>query len=161
MSALTIPPTSPVELVAMSAGGAHFGVPVMRVRDVLDTPVIYPVPLAPAAIVGSINLRGRIVTAIDLRTRLGMPAREQGGRCMSVIVERAKEPAGEPYALLVDEVGEVLTLPPSAFDPNPVTLSKDWASVCLGLFRREKSLLLLLDVDPLLESVQTAERRAA
>jgi purine-binding chemotaxis protein CheW len=137
-------------VVTMSSAGAHFGVPVMRVRDVLDTPTIYRVPLAPPEIVGSINLRGRIVTALDLRIRLGDPARAPGSRCTCVIVERQVGAGGEPCALLVDEIGEVISLDPARYEPNPITLSKAWAAVCRGLYRQEESLLLMLDIDALL-----------
>src|ERR1700759_369485 len=108
MTDLTFPPAQDIEFVTMSVADTEFGVSVMRVRDVLDTPVIYRVPLAPPEIFGSINLRGRIVTAVDLRVRLGLPKQADGARCMCVIVER---PGGEQYALLVDEVGDVLSLP--------------------------------------------------
>ena len=134
-------------LVTMVSGGAHFGVPVMRVRDVLDTPAIYRVPLAPPEIVGSINLRGRIVTAIDLRRRLGHTPRAEGARCMCVIVEGA---GFEPYALLVDEIGEVLAVDDATFEPNPITMAKEWTSVCDGLYRRADTLLLVLDIDAVL-----------
>jgi purine-binding chemotaxis protein CheW len=144
-------PSEDMAYVTMTVAGAHFGVQVTRVRDVLDTPVIHHVPLAPAEIPGSINLRGRIVTAIDLRMRLGLPAREAGGRCMCVIVERRGAAAGEPYALLVDEVGDVLNFPASAYEPNPITLSEAWRDVCRGLYRREDTLLIVLDVETLLD----------
>ena len=135
------------ELVTMLVGEAHFGVPVMRVRDVLSTPIIYPVPLAPREILGSINLRGRIVTAIDLRVRLGLPARAAGAPCKCVIVERA---GGEQYALLVDEIGDVMSLTANAYEPNPITLAKAWTSLCRGLYRRAHDMLIVLDIDELL-----------
>jgi purine-binding chemotaxis protein CheW len=147
-------PTEDLAYVTMTVGTAHFGVPVMRVRDVLDTPVIYRVPLAPTAIPGSINLRGRIVTAIDLRTRLGIAPRDAGARCMCIIVEAQ---AGEPYALLVDEVGDVVALPASAYEPNPITLAPHWVAMCRGLYRRDCDLLIVLDIEGLLD----AEPRAA
>lgn len=137
-------------IVTMTSAGACFGVPVMRVRDVLDTPTIYRVPLAPPEIVGSINLRGRIVTAIDLRIRLGEPPRAEGSRCTCVIVEHQAGATGEPCALIVDEIGEVVAMDPAHYEPNPITLSKDWAAVCRGLYRRDDSLLLVLDIDALL-----------
>lgn len=135
----------------MIVGGTHLGVPVTRVRDVLDTPVIHRVPLAPPEILGSVNLRGRIVTAIDLRTRLGLPPRPKDERCMCVTVERQAGATGESYAILVDEVGDVLTMPASAYEPNPVTMTEHWRGLCRGLYRREASLLIVLDVDALLD----------
>lgn len=148
-----------VDLVTMIVGGTHFGVPVLQVRDVLDSPQTYPVPLAPPEIAGSINLRGRIVTAIDLRARLGMARRPANARCMCVIVE--SETTGEPYAFLVDEVGDVLKLPANRCEPNPITLTKDWAAVCRGVYRQEGNLLLALDAQALLNLQSDDERRAA
>ncbi len=138
--------TEDAQLVTMYSGGAYFGVPVTRVRDVLAAPQIYATPLAPASILGSINLRGRIVTAIDLRTRLGMARAEAACKC--VIVERA---GGEPYALLVDEIGDVMMLSASLYEPNPITLDKAWAQLCRGLYRQDGQMLIVLDIDALLE----------
>lgn len=151
MTSIVLPPTGDLEFVTMSVGDTHLGVPVMQVRDVLDTPVIYRVPLAPPQILGSINLRGRIVTAIDLRTRLGLLRRPEGARCMCVIVEHNAGAAAEPYALLVDEVGDVVTMQASAYEANPVTLAEHWRGICRGLYRREGSLLIVLDVTALLD----------
>jgi purine-binding chemotaxis protein CheW len=151
MTAMTFPPTGDLEFVTMSVGDTHLGVSVMQVRDVLAMPVIYRVPLAPPEILGSINLRGRIVTAIDLRTRFGLPRRAEGARCMCVIVEHNTGAAVEPYALLVDEIGDVVTMQASAYEANPVTLAAHWRGMCRGLYRREGSLLIVLDVNALLD----------
>ncbi len=157
MSQTAQPTTGDVDLVTMTVGDASFGIPVLQVRDVLDSPATYPVPLAPPEIKGSINLRGRIVTAIDLRTRLGMGPREPGARCMCVIVE--SDSTSEPYAFLVDEIGDVLKLSAADYEPNPITLSKEWARVCRGLYRRSGSLLLVLDAQAVLNLDEL--RRAA
>lgn len=141
-------PTEDAQLVTMFAGGAYFGVPVTRVRDVLAATQIYAAPLAPRSILGSINLRGRIVTAIDLRTRLGMEAPADQGACKCVIVERT---GGEPYALLVDEIGDVMMLSAALYEPNPITLNKHWAHICRGLYRQDGQMLVVLDIDALLE----------
>ena len=150
------PPVDDLLLVTMKVGDAYCGVPVMDVRDVLDTPVIHRVPLAPPEVPGSINLRGRIVTAIDLRGRLGLPPRAPGARCMCAIVERQTGAIGEPYALLVDEIGDVLQLPVSEYEPNPITLATAWRALCHGLYRREDGLLILLDVEAVLEMGEMA-----
>lgn len=148
MTQTVLPPTADLEFVTMRVADTHLGIPVMQVRDVLDTPTIYHVPLAPPEILGSINLRGRIVTAIDLRTRLGLPRPAEGSRCMCVIAAGA---TGEPYALLVDEVGDVMTMAASAYEANPVTLADHWRGMCHGLYRQAGSLLIVLDVDALLD----------
>lgn len=140
-------PTEDAELVTMYAGGAYFGVPVTRVRDVLAMPIIYATPLAPRCVPGSINLRGRIVTALDLRVRLGMDAREAASACKCVIVEG---PSAEPYALIVDEIGDVMSAPAQLYEPNPITLSRDWSLLCRGLYRQNGQMLIVLDIDALL-----------
>ena len=148
-----------IELVTMSIAETHFGIPVLKVRDVLDSPATYPVPLAPPDIKGSINLRGRIVTAIDLRTRLGLPPRGPSLPSKCVIVD--SDSASECYAFLVDEVGDVLSVSAKDYEPNPITLSRAWSSLCLGLYRRPEHLLLVLDTQAVLRIDPPVFERAA
>jgi purine-binding chemotaxis protein CheW len=105
-------------MLTLTVAGQLCGVPVLSVRDVLGAQVITRIPLAPREVAGSLNLRGRIVTAVDLRSRLGLPAREAGEGAMSVVVEVG----GELYSLLADQVGEVLSLNAGERSPNPPTL---------------------------------------
>lgn len=133
--------------LTLTVAGQLCGVPVLAVRDVLSAQAITRIPLAPAEVAGSLNLRGRIVTAVDLRPRLGLPPREAGQRAMSVVVEQA----GELYSLLADQVGEVLTLNPAERAPNPPTLHPSWRELSLGVHRLGGDLLVLLDVARLLE----------
>lgn len=123
------------------------GVPVLSVRDVLGVQVITRIPLAPREVAGSLNLRGRIVTAVDLRSRLDLPARDATKAAMSVVVEVG----GELYSLLADQVGEVLTLNAEERAPNPPTLDPAWCEFSLGVHRLGDQLLVLLDVERLLE----------
>jgi len=132
--------------VYVRVGDCVFGAPVLRVMDVIAETEINRVPLAPPEVAGSLNLRGRIVTAIDLRLRLGMAPRADGQGHMCVIVEYA----GELYALLVDEVGDVLWLGDDQHEPAPVTLSPNVRAVCEGLFRLEDELMLVLNIDGVL-----------
>ena len=122
------------------------GIPVLGVRDVLAEQTITRIPLAPPEIAGSLNLRGRIVTAIDLRRRLRLPAAPAGARRMSVVAEQA----GELYALLVDQVAEVMRLDTTQFEHNPPTLSSAWAEYSHGIYRLEGRLLVVLDTARLL-----------
>jgi len=122
------------------------GVPVQGVRDILSAQTITRIPLAPPEIAGSLNLRGRIVTAIDLRRRLKLPTAPADQPRMSVVAEQG----GELYALLVDQVSEVMTLRAAAFERNPPTLPPDWAAYSQGIFRLEGKLLVVLDVARLL-----------
>jgi len=132
--------------VSVIVRGQVLGVPVLRVQDVIAETVLNRIPLAPPEVAGSLNLRGRIVTAIDLRRRLRMPERSPGQATISVIVERG----GELYALLADDIGDVLWLSADQYEPAPATLSTHWRSLCDGLYRLEDELLLVLDIDQVL-----------
>jgi purine-binding chemotaxis protein CheW len=133
-------------VLTLTVAGQHCGVPVLVVRDVLGTQTIAPIPLAPPEIEGAMNLRGRIVTAVNLRRRLGLPPRAEDARPMSVVVEQG----GELYAMLADAVGEVVPLSPADRAPNPPTLDPLWRDVSRGVHRRDGQLLILLDVERLL-----------
>ena len=109
---------------------------------VLGEQAITRIPLAPAEIAGSLNLRGRIVTTIDLRRRLGLPDAAAGTPRMSVVAEQGSE----LYALLVDQVSEVLSLPANTFEHNPPTLPPEWAAHSLGIHRLADRLMVVLDV---------------
>src|ERR1700742_3468759 len=121
-------------LVTLTVADQLCGVPGLAVRDILGEQVITRIPLAPPEVAGSLNLRGRIVTAIDLRCRLRLPPAPAGSPRMSVVAEQG----GELYALLVDQVAEVMSLRASAFERNPPTLPQAWAEFSSGIYRLEK-----------------------
>jgi purine-binding chemotaxis protein CheW len=132
--------------VTLTLAGQLCGIPVLAVRDVLGEQTIARVPLAPPEVAGSLNLRGRIVTTIDLRQRLRLPPAPSGTRRMSVVTEQG----GELYALLVDQVSEVMTLPAAAYERTPPTLPPEWAAFSVGVYRLEAGLMVVLDVARLL-----------
>ncbi len=133
--------------VTLSVAGQLCGVPVLGVRDILAEQPITRIPLSPPDIAGSLNLRGRIVTAIDLRTRLTLPPCEDGSKRMSVVVEQS----GELYALLVDQVAEIMSLDGDLFERNPPTLEQHWARFSSGIYRLDGRLLVILDIARLLD----------
>src|SRR5215469_4497656 len=106
------------EYVTAMIGGQLFGLPISRVQDVFMPERVTRVPLASREIAGVLNLRGRIVTVIDMRARLGLPKNEDGKTPMAVGVDLR----GESYGLLIDHIGEVLTLPDDGREDNPVNL---------------------------------------
>lgn len=134
------------DFVTMTIQDQLFGIPVLQVRDVLGPQHINSVPLAPKEVAGSLNLRGRIVTAIDVRTRLGLPPRSDEDAGMSVVVEHGSD----LYSLIIDAVGEVLSLPASAFESNPSTLDDVWRDVTDGIYQLEDKLMIKLNIDRLL-----------
>jgi purine-binding chemotaxis protein CheW len=135
------------EFVTLTVAGQLCGIPVLTVRDILGPQAVTRVPLAPPEVAGSLNLRGRIVTAIDLRRRLGLPAAADGARAMSVVVEVS----GEFYSLLVDQVGEVLSLDEEAREANPPTLDSRWRAVSAGVYRLQGQLMVVLDGERVLD----------
>src|SRR3954453_15906498 len=134
------------DYVTMSIGGQLFGIPVLKVQDVLGSQTITRVPLAPVEVADSLNMRGRIVTAVDVRLRLGLPKRENDKAAMSVVVEHENE----LYSLLVDSVGEVLSLESRDYQRNPPTLNPRLREFSDGIYRLNDSLLVVLSVSSLL-----------
>ncbi len=135
------------EFVTFTINGQLFGIPVLQIQDVLSSYRITRIPLAPPEIKGSLNLRGRVVTAIDVRIRLGLPARPEGAESMSIVAESE----GELYSLLVDSVGEVLALSQSAYERNLPTLDAKFRAFSNGIYRLDGQLLVVLDVNRLLD----------
>jgi len=139
------------EFVTFTIAGQLFGIPVLQIQDVLSSYQITPVPLAPPEITGSLNLRGRVVTAMDLRLRLGLSARAKEAESMSIVAENE----GELYSLMVDSVGEVLALSQSEYERNPPTLDAKFRTFSDGIYRLDKQLLVVLDVNRLLDYEQS------
>lgn len=133
--------------VTFEVCGQMFGVPVMKVQDILTPDAIAPVPGGPVEVQGLINLRGRIVTVINLRTRLGLGHDNtvpRNGMCVTV------ENEGEFYTLFVDQVGDVVSLPGSLREDMPATLDALWKGITDGVYRTGERLLVILDVGRLL-----------
>jgi purine-binding chemotaxis protein CheW len=139
------------EFVTALIGDELFGLPILRVQDVFHPERLTRVPLAPAEIAGVLNLRGRIVTLIDMRRLLGLGERQEKTRPLAIGVEMR----GESYGLLIDSVGEVLKLDDAAREPPPVNLDPRLARVCAGIHRLDGQLLVVLDVDRVLDAGDT------
>jgi purine-binding chemotaxis protein CheW len=131
-----------------------FGIPVLQVQDVLGRQTITRIPLAPPAVAGALNLRGRIVTAIDTSACLGVKTARAVPHelAISVVVEHR----GELYSLVVDTVGEVMPLEVAALEPNPLTLDPSWRDVSRGVHTLKERLMVVLDIARLLDRVVAA-----
>ena len=140
--------TATTDFVTFTVADQLFGIPVLKVQDILVPDKIAPVPLAPSEVRGSINLRGRIVTVIDVRTRLGLPGHEgEKPRGMGVTVENGHD----LYTLLVDSVGDVIPLSADLYESNPSTLDQSWMEFADGVFRLQDRLMVVLNTEHLLD----------
>jgi len=135
------------EYVTVMIGSQMFGIAIGLVNEIFKPELLKPVPLSHPDIAGVLNLRGRIVTMIDCRRRLGIAAGEGVQDHMAVGVERD----GDHYGLLFDGAGEVLRFSQDQIEPPPVNLDPHWKRVSKGVFRMESGLLVLLDVSILLD----------
>jgi purine-binding chemotaxis protein CheW len=123
------------------------GLPVGRVREVLRAQPLTPVPLAHPDISGLLNLRGQIVTAVDLRARLHLPPRDAGEPSAHVVVTTQHA----PVSLVVDRLGDVLAVDEATFEPPPDTLDPHARPLIKGAFKFDDALLLELDLDGTLD----------
>jgi len=135
------------EFVTAVIGGQLFGLPISRVQDVFMPQRLTRVPLSSVEIAGVLNLRGRIVTVIDMRARLGVDKADDGKPPMAVGVDLR----GESYGLLIDQIGEVLRLSEGSREENPVNLDPRMAKFAGGVHRLDGQLMVVLDVDRVLE----------
>ncbi len=135
------------EYVTVTIGSQLFGIPINLVNEIFKPERLTNVPLSHPDIAGVLNLRGRIVTMIDCRRRLGIAIGDTEREFMAVGVERD----GDHYGLLFDGAGEVLRFPIESLEPAPVNLDPHWKRVSKGVFRLETGLLVLLDVSVLLD----------
>lgn len=137
------------DLLTVKIDDQLFGLPILQVQDVLGSQIVTPVPLAPPEVAGSLNLRGRIVTAIRVRKRLSLPAAPAGVNEMSIVVEFEEE----LYSLIFDAVGDVLSLDIQDYESNPSTLDPNFRKVADGIYRLKDQLLVVLDVPKMLRGI--------
>ena len=130
-----------------SVGELDLGVEVSSVQEVIRYQPTTRIPLASNNVQGLMNLRGQIVTALDLRSRLGLPVEKKDSQLMNVVV---RSPDG-PVSLLVDEIGDVVEVEQERFEPPPETLQGSQREFIRGALKLETSLLLLLDTNRVLD----------
>ena len=134
---------TPAELQVCTflVGGLLLGLPLADVAEVVSGQEVTPVPLAPAAVVGLFNLRGRIVTVVDARARLGLPPREESEGSAHVIVTVG----GDTTSLVVDRASDVLTLAADDAEAEPETVPARIQHLVTASYQRPQGLLLVLD----------------
>ncbi len=136
------------EYVSVQVGDQMFGIPVAIIHDVLRGLKTAHVPLAPKQVIGLLNLRGRIIAAVDVRECLGLPPRDARdcSKVMSVIVEHK----GELLSLVVDSVGGVIKLPSGEMERPPNNLSAHWRNISSGIYKLDGKLMIIVNINKLL-----------
>jgi len=128
-----------IEMCSVRLGGTLFGVPITAILEILDKPSPRPVPLAPPHIGGLVHYRGEILTAVSLRSLLGLPGHSQPS---DMLVFEGRDGY---FGLLVDGVAEVLTVSPQEFEPSPSILDERKRALFSGTYKLSDSLLVMLD----------------
>ncbi len=128
-------------------GDQYYGIPVGDVQEVLQSQPLTRAPLAPTAVAGLMNLRGQIVTAIDVRRVLRSRGGEHAEEKMNLVIRHA----GAEVSLLVDRIGDVVTVDESRVERPPETLQGSAREFIRGICPQEGSLLLLMDVHAMLD----------
>lgn len=123
--------------------GLYFGIEVSRVQEVIRQQSTTSVPLAPHVVNGLMNLRGQIVTALDLRHQFGLPPVKEGESQMNVVIRTAEG----PVSLLVDKIGDVAAVDPGNFEQAPDTLDETIKALIHGAFKLDGQLLLILNAE--------------
>jgi purine-binding chemotaxis protein CheW len=142
------------QLCTFHVDDLYLGVDVMEVQEVIRYQEMTAVPLAPEVVRGLINLRGQIVTALDLRRMLELGPLAEGELPTNVVI---RDGADEAVSLLVDQIGDVVDTDPDEFEPIPLTLSGPARDLVLGAYKLPHALLLVLDT----QRVQNSQQRPA
>ena len=142
-----------VEICSVRLGNALYGMPISHILEIVGGARPQPVPLAPSFVGGLVHYRGDVLTAVSLRQLLRMPPLD-GPQDILVL-----ESSGGCFGLLVDSVGEVLTVPSADFEPNPSTLDEARRDLIAGAYKLQNALMVMLDperLDPVRLSVAEA-----
>ena len=137
-----------IQYTTFYLGDTYLGIDVLQVREILVRQEMTPVPQSPVAVLGLINLRGQIVTAVDLRRRMGMPPVQNDENSMNVVIRTSEG----PVSLLVDAVGDVISVNESALEPTPDNVSGPARKFVSGVYKLDGCLLAVLDVERLFPS---------
>lgn len=135
------------DYVTFTTAGQLFALPIAQVQDVFPLANMTRVPLADREIAGVLNLRGRIVTVIDLANRLGLDCWTDAAAQMVIGVERG----AESFGILVDRVGKVLSLADGDREPAPINIDRELDAIATGVFRIDDKILVALDADRTLD----------
>ncbi len=144
------------QFLSVCVGEHLLGIPVSCIREVLAEQVLTPIPLAPPQMVGSLNLRGRIIAALSLRKVLKLDDLKKNQPHLHVVIEEKSE----LYSLVVDHIGDVCTVDKGLLEKAPSTLDRAWKMLTTGVFRLEHALLVVLDTSALVRQLEKSSYAA-
>jgi len=136
--------SEPTELLTCLVGEQWIGIRVQNVREVVTKQLRTEMPLSPECVMGLINLRGKVITEIEVRTVVGLPTRPEGMPLHVAIVETGN---GEDFGLIVDDVGEVVELDLDNFESTPRSLGAVWVQVSEGVMKQQSRVIVVVNVD--------------
>jgi purine-binding chemotaxis protein CheW len=137
----------------------HYGVPILKVQEIIGLQDITPVPRMPSEVRGVLNLRGRVIPVIDMRSRFGLDRGEDTKRTCIVVVQVSNPVAGSPSVIMgvvVDQVSEVQDIPPEQIEPAPALGASVDTAFIAGVGKVGKRVVMLLDIDRALGSAAAA-----
>lgn len=145
---LSIKSTIPHQVLSVFLNQQMFGIPIQAIQDVLTEQFVTPLPMADDYIRGIMNLRGRIVTVVDLAQRLSVHriVSEQKKTGMNVVIEEGHD----LFSLYVDRIGDVINIDQSLFEENPATLNPIWRDLSIGVYRLDSEIMVILDAKKIL-----------
>ncbi len=138
------------KLLSFSLGNEEYGVSIMKVKELIGMMDITPVPKTPDFIKGVINLRGKIVPVMDLRTKFGMVAQEYDERTCIMVVEVLIKDVARTIGIVVDCVSEVINIDETQIDPPPESGNTIDADTILGIGKLKEGVVIILDIDKIL-----------
>ena len=144
------------KVLIVNIGDHYFGALIDNIEDVIPRSPTTPVPLAPANIVGLLNLRGHIVTEIDVARTLDIEAEVSMDKAQGYSIVVNKD--AEMYSLVFDGVGDVVDIPAQKIEKLPDTIHKSWCRVSRGVYRYGEKLIVLLDFDLLIDHLSPQEK---
>ena len=136
------------DYVAVMIAGQLFGIPVSQVREILSVQTITPIPLAPKRVAGALNLRGRVVTAINLHSILNLSYYSTQLPPINVVVEHKDE----LYSLMIESVIDVIQIPCHKIEKTPQTLDDVWKNIADGVFYDDGKIMVMMNINALLTS---------
>lgn len=146
------------KILIVHIGNHYFGAPIDNIQDVIQRQPTTPIPLAPRYIVGLLNLRGHIVTEIDVGVTLGIdhefPIAKTDG--YSIVITKG----GELFSLVFEGIGDVVDLPDDRIERLPDTINKEWISMSKGVYRMDSKLVILLNFDALINQLIESQKAA-